>query len=159
MLSRAKQHLRIARGVCPLRPDGESYTPGANRNALLLDTLGEGVAWADDDTLAELAPVGGSSSVPRLCSDDGSLGEFWFGDQPVEVEPQCAFREHEGWLGKRVGAAVDFDTRVEYLSAGLLESVLRGEARVVATWLGLRGDSGSDDPPPTCSCGDRAESA
>jgi hypothetical protein len=38
------------------------------------------------------------------------------------------------------------ETRLDRVNVDFLESVLAGEAQVVATWLGLRGDSGCDDP-------------
>lgn len=130
----------------------ESCTTGANRNCVLLDTVGELVLMADDDTICKIVPHPqrdgmvkfGGHEIPR---------EAWFYNTREEVsasakcEPCDLLGEHERMLGKRLvniisqtpANRVDIATACKHLLAGLQH----GDAKVVFTMTGMAGDSGA----------------
>lgn len=112
-------------------------TVGANRNALLLDAVGDLVFSADDDTLCRLAAPPGSDPAP----DPGSLAgrdpcDYWF------------FRDHAAAL--RAVSLVDRDLLAahEELLGRDAQSVGAGEPAgpVLITLGGIVGDCGWGAP-------------
>ena len=60
-------------GVEPCR-----YTSGANRNALLLDTVGELTLSVDDDTVCRIAVRPGGGRDGLAVTSDRDPAEYWF---------------------------------------------------------------------------------
>ena len=129
---------------------------GANRNALLLDTAGELLFSADDDTVCRMAvPPGRSSDLSFWSEADPT--EFWFfpcrdaavrSALPVECDLLAA---HEQFLGKTFGSILKQLSPIDQVSLQepcpqLIRSLQRGSGRVALTLNGLIGDSGIPSP-------------
>lgn len=133
-------------------PDACGRSVGANRNALLLHTVGELVFSADDDVRSRVAEVPGTSGGLALVSM-GDPTEFrFFADRRaalaaapfVDADPLAA---HERLLGATLAACLAAEPGPGSLDLreagpGLLTTVLRGRGRVRVTLSGLVGDSG-----------------
>lgn len=126
-------------------PEGAGLPIGANRNALLLDAVGECVVSVDDDIVARtFAPA---CLRPGLAVADENPLDIEFLDDRASVlaggveDPEAdPIGIHQQWLGRSVGAgAASLD--LDGASPGLLR-VLRDGATVAATQLGYAGDSG-----------------
>jgi hypothetical protein len=131
-----------------LDPFGVGFCRGANTNALILDTVGKPFFCFDDDSFCRPA---------RRAGTPGSVLSSWspitdlavFEDEAalrreVVAEETCLLGEHERWLG----ATVPGDTRDLDLSRAnpaLLARTRRGPPlKVLVTWSGIYGDSGSE---------------
>ena len=133
---------------------GVGHDTGANRNAVLLAHAGRPFLSADDDTVCDpraLAPEGGTlglaASDPtalRLCRD---LVDAYAVTQPASLG---VLEGHELLLGKSVAACLEGrpsdEVVLDALPAPMLEAMLAGRARVAATFAGLLGDCGADQP-------------
>jgi len=129
---------------------------GANRNALLLDTVGDLFFSADDDTVCRLTPH------PEINSDIAFFSEidpteFWFyPDREAALQSTTTVEQdhlalHESLLGKNLGnvlkdlpesAAVKMNEVCPHLYKGLKSGV--GTVRV--TFNGIVGDSAIPTP-------------
>lgn len=123
---------------------------GANRNALLLDTVGDAVFVADDDTLGRVFMAPEAESGLALTSDRDP-GEYWFFPdhstalRSVTFEDKDILAIHERLLGKDVGSLVaevdePAQLRLDGLGTRLLPRLEAGSARVLVTFNGLLGD-------------------
>jgi hypothetical protein len=127
-------------------------TFGANRNCVLLDTVGECVLNIDDDVVCRSILHPHDSSQLRIC---GHLfpRDMWFFRERQEVLDQLPWnsvdilREHEQLLGEsvgdlllryRTGSTVELEDTCNHL----LMEVLSGDATVSITMGGVAGDSG-----------------
>jgi hypothetical protein len=129
---------------------------GANRNALLLDTVGDLLFSADDDTVCRLTPH------PEINSDVAFFSEvdpteFWFypdraaalqSTPPVE---QDLLALHEGLLGKNLGNVLKdvSDTaqvQLNEVCPHLYKGLKSGAGTVMVTFNGIVGDSGIPSP-------------
>lgn len=130
-------------------PERCGFTPGANRNALLLETVGELLVSVDDDTVCKTAPspvAGGGLSL----SSENDPTEFWFYSDrdallaAVRFEDRDFMGAHEALLGKSLGAWTGSpeDVDFESLDPLFLRHLEAGEGRVCVTMNGLLGDSG-----------------
>ena len=153
-------------GVSPHVVDFALFNPmqipcaiGANRNALLLQSVGELTAQVDDDTLCRLVPSASARNELTLSSQTDPT-EFWFLDQPAadachsESHSVDFFALHEQLLGKSVGdciqhyiessdsSAVDLTD----VSATLFRRLETDNNRVIFTSIGVKGDSGMSSP-------------
>ena len=116
-----------------LDPMGIGLTVGANRNAVLLATVGEGVLSVDDDTLSLVAPSPGGEEGVDLFSGTSPGTAFLSGRDPGEIR---AFAD-------RAEALASLDLRPADL-AGLHEGML-GQP-VLVTTNGWAGDCGWHSP-------------
>lgn len=129
---------------------------GANRNALLLATVGERVFSADDDTVARLARAPDSSDALAFASGADPTEFRFFPDRAaalgaVSVVEADLLAIHEPLLGRslasciaafRAGGEPDFDR----MAPGMFHSLESGTGRVLVTMMGLVGDSGMGSP-------------
>jgi hypothetical protein len=128
-------------------PEGIGYTPGANQNAILLDTVGEPFLAVDDDTFCPLRRS--PDARPGL-----EIGVAWPAAWPLspanetDDDPPCegdVLGKHESLLGRDLGACVrDVGAgavRLHRLPPRELTRLETVPGRVVATWMGSHGDS------------------
>jgi hypothetical protein len=137
-----------------LGPGCGGETIGANRNAILLETLGSLVLSVDDDTLCQTATV--PQTVPRglKLGSHGDLGDVcFFTDRDSalrHVQPQAVdiLAEHERLLGKSLSCVVreadeaggcDLDDMCPHF----VEALSSGHGHIAVTLNGLVGDSGA----------------
>ncbi|MFL6194096.1 MAG: non-ribosomal peptide synthase/polyketide synthase [Thermoanaerobaculia bacterium] len=112
--------------IALLDPEGVGLTVGANRNALLLQTIGEGVLSVDDDTLSRVAPSPEREEGVAFLSGTSPGTAFLSGRDPGEIR---AFADRAGALASLPLEAADL--------AGLHEAAL---GRDLPSWLaGLAG--------------------
>jgi hypothetical protein len=105
---------------------------GANRNGLLLDTIGALTFSADDDTRCRSAAVSGSGGAPSACTSYDPT-EFWFFPARAAVLDPARF------------AAADFLSDHDALLGHAVPDVAASGdavARIGITMQGLAGDSG-----------------
>jgi len=133
-------------------PERCGYAAGANRNALLLQTIGETFLSVDDDTLCHLA-------APTMT--DHRLG-FTMNQDPAEItffpnrttllqaiNPINAdvLSFHEQALGRNLAdllATKEVD--LSGINAPLLQRLMNGQGRILVTLNGLFGDCGWGAP-------------
>jgi hypothetical protein len=126
-------------------------TFGANRNSILLDTIGEHVFMADDDTVCQVASH--PEAVDRLVlSGHSSPREMWFyADRQRLVadlrwQRSDVLEQHERLLGRTLGELMVDSAFDEIRLDEACDHVIRGlqdeDATVIATMGGLAGDSG-----------------
>lgn len=129
---------------------------GANRNALLLHTVGEMVLSVDDDTVCHMAVAPQRAEGLRLTSGVDPA-EFWFFlDRDTTLQSVTRMDTdilalHEQLLGKavdsllsRLGSTAALDT--SQLDTSLLHRLLTQKSRVCATFNGSFGDCGWGSP-------------
>jgi len=131
---------------------GHSY--GANRNSILLQTLGTLILSADDDTTGTPGIAPGTSSGLRLNAAAETAQLWFFRDRksalafPAPANLDIA-AEHERLLGARLASAIgDFGPGEAF--AALLNdadphmwlSVCTGKGRILVSANGMAGDSG-----------------
>lgn len=132
------------------------YTLGQNRNALLLDSVGELFLCADDDTICDPAVwPGAQEDALRLCAGEDPA-DFWCFRDFTEARESVRFVEvdllevHERLLGKNVGelnpgsALGTLGDAPEALQ--LSERIGRSGATVRITLNGLLGDCAWGSP-------------
>lgn len=137
-------------------PERCGYSVGANRNALLLHTVGETVFSTDDDTVCRLATAPGAK--PGLSFDArGDFMKFWFfpdreaalrSAPPVEGDVLDA---HEQLLGRSLSQCVSTladSSRLlfDQIDSRQIAAVRSGRGRVLVTFNGLLGDSALPAP-------------
>lgn len=135
-------------------PEGIGHTTGANRNWMLLATVGQLALCADDDTVCQVAPS--PQQEPGLTLGAGyDAAELWpMPDaaavaERVSIEDRDIVALHEGLLGKDLASCIA-DTAGE-AEVGptvdrFIEVIESGEGRVGLTWTGGYGDSGISYP-------------
>ena len=133
-------------------------TYGAQRNAVLLATLGRLVLCADDDTVSRIAAVPGSTLNGLALSSQNDPTSLWFfqdQDRALAAAPPMdrdIFGIHEELLGRDVAGCLEFASDperlgVEDLDAATLRVIESGRAHVPVTATGTHGDAGSGMPP------------
>jgi hypothetical protein len=127
-----------------------AYTPGANRNAILLDTAGDCILTADDDSLCTLASHPNRDRKLYL-KGAGDPRDKWFYSDREHVYALNTWieddliGEHECLLGKQLSALVlDSKDNVEIQNAcgHELDAIHTGCGAIAATMTGVAGDSG-----------------
>ncbi len=131
------------------------YTPGANRNALMLETAGAIFFGADDDTLCRFAVsprVADEDDLDEVDADSRDpMGVWLFPDRETALHESTFIDEdflahHEQLLGRQVASCVVANgvdiLNLEGLDAPDLGSIQSGIARVLVTLNGVLGDSG-----------------
>jgi hypothetical protein len=148
-----------------LGAEGFKVDTGANRNALLLQTVGELFFSADDDTTSEMYEVPERIDGLTFFSEEPMEGWF-FPDRATAVGSVHSVDEdvlsiHEQWLGKEligVSSIVDPDEiDFERLSIKYLKDLTTGTGKIVATLPGIIGDSGIGSPRWFLLSGDTRE--
>jgi hypothetical protein len=137
---------------------GEGYgiTTGANRNAVLLHTVGSRVLSVDDDTLCRPGLVPQESAAPDLlryaCGHDPA--EIWCFDevndavQHVNCSQLDILTEHERFLSKWIGQvvmegwAVGGASSLDGMCPHVIDRIIRGSGSIRTTYNGSVGDSG-----------------
>jgi len=136
-----------------LDPEGVGLSIGANRNAMLLDAVGELLFSADDDTVCRIAPHPEAKDTLTFFSEAIPADLWNFPDResalkfagPVEED---FLAPHEKTLGKSLESlALAAEGRGElkihnYLCDHLLSSLLSGQGKIITTFNGVLGDSG-----------------
>jgi hypothetical protein len=128
-------------------------TVGANRNALLLHTVGERIFSADDDTICRVAVPPGHADGHALDEGNNPLQVWFFRDRQKAFEAVRYIEEdfldhHDRYLGQELGpmlAAADA-AAFEMAEPGLLRHLLAGTGRIRMTANGVVGDCGWDNP-------------
>ena len=135
-------------------PDpGSDITIGANRNALLLHTIGERIFSADDDTICRVAVPPGHADGHALDKGDNPL-QLWFFRNRQEAFAAVRYIEedfldhHERYLGQvpRPMLAAADAAAFETAEPALLRRLLAGTGRIRMTANGVVGDCGWDNP-------------
>jgi len=149
---------RIPRDVVDYLLRGSRYSnrnTGANRNAILLQTLGSMVLSVDDDTICipgRASVAGGDAGL--AIAGHGLAEEAWcfagrYGGLGLTTPEQIdVFGEHEALLGKplasvtHAAAATGRGVDLDGMCGHLLSSLLCGTGRIAVTTNGAVGDSG-----------------
>lgn len=130
---------------------GEGYcTTGANRNSILLDTVGECIFTADDDTVCKTAFHPNRSLRVRFTGHNDPR-ETWFFDDRDKLFAEMKWEscdllgEHERFLDKNLSEII-IQTPSELVDSEeacthLLHELHFATPRVVATMNGIVGDS------------------
>jgi len=135
-----------------LNPDNYPLPTGANRNFLLLSTVGEYFIHADDDVVNKVLPSPSSHKQLTLLSQLDPF-EFWFDsvNQPVPDDSKFALQDvfalHEELLGKTAGACVaqtGSDVDLNKTRSTFFRRLEPSGGKVLVTAFGLAGDSGMD---------------
>jgi hypothetical protein len=126
---------------------------GANRNSLLLQTVGEMVLSADDDSVCRAAP---SPQLDERLSffSKGDPTQFWFFPTRDALINSATFVDkdilaiHEELLGKDLRGCVaeKEDVELSQASSEFLRGLDSGKQRVLFTFTGILGDSGMHSP-------------
>lgn len=132
---------------------GYPVSTGAGRNAILLETVGHGLLFMDDDVQCRFVPVPGASHHVAFQGEalSTSFFESWDDVHRGPFTPLDLVRAHEQILnldrravdpGNPQALAID----TSRVSARFLKAIARGNARVAISLMGIVGDSGWDDP-------------
>ncbi len=129
-------------------PEAVGHTAGANRNALLLATLGKMFVSVDDDTECFVAPVPDSRPDSLAFSSRSDPTETWHFDSRESALRASPFSErdfislHEDLLGRDLGdcAARSTRTNLDRMDARFLRALMEGYGRVRISQIGLIGD-------------------
>ena len=123
---------------------------GANRNALLLHTLGDLCFTADDDTICRTA-VSPEFDAGLAVTSEWDPGDYWFFPnrqaalQSVSFVDQDILAGHEQLLGRDVGsiiAALSSQGKLTFdrINAALGQRLEKGHGTVLVTLNGILGD-------------------
>jgi hypothetical protein len=137
-----------------LDPFDTGSTYGANRNALILETIGEMLLSADDDTLPK--PYRPPGAEPGIAVAGGRPPiDYWFFDdleagmEHVAASDEDVFATLESMLGRPASALIaEAGDRVnlERVGQDRLARLLDDPGRVVAVMPGMLGDVGGESP-------------
>ncbi len=133
----------------------EVCTTGANRNCILLDTIGELVLSADDDTLCNVVSHPQRDGLLTIGNHENPR-EVWFYASRSEITAcqsgptSDLLASHERLLGKYLSEIVAEESpshmNVDASCRHLRAALRRPKAKVVATMTGMAGDSGAGNP-------------
>ena len=131
--------------------NGADCSIGANRNAILLDTAGETIFTADDDTLCKFARHPGYHDGLQFTSHANPRDMWFFQDRDAVIQkgawtPCDILSAHERLLGRRLSdilsssraGAVNLENACDHALWGLQQP----NAKVAVTMSGIAGDSG-----------------
>ncbi|MFL6160772.1 MAG: hypothetical protein ACJ74U_00960 [Jatrophihabitantaceae bacterium] len=144
----------VARYACLGERRADIPTVGANRNCLLLHTVGERIFSADDDTVCQLAlpPEQGEQLALRSAGNPLQTWYFTGRDEAFESLPateQDLLGAHERYLGRspaEVLAGVGARASWELAEPALLRRLRSRPGRILLTSNGTVGDCGWDNP-------------
>jgi len=139
-----------------LKDEGVPFSGGANRNLLLLSSVGELMLQSDDDSVCRVMPA--PDMRPGLVLSSAiDPAEFWF---PTEGEMSAmeerfvsedVFAFHERLLGKTVQQCVlesDGAVDIDSAAASFYRRLDSKQAKILATNSGLVGESGRGEAQP-----------
>lgn len=146
----------VARFACLGAPFFRATTVGANRNSLLLHTVGEKILTADDDTVCNIASPPGVKDDLLALDSGGNPMELWFHPDRKSAFDSVRYEEedlvglHERYLGRspRTLLAVAESEGRAYLDSSdppLLRRVVADPGRILVTANGTVGDCGWDN--------------
>jgi hypothetical protein len=131
-------------------------TVGANRNALLLHTVGDLIFSSDDDISYQLAASPGMTEGLTLHAMGNPLDVWFFPNrgsalESVQFVEQDLLALHEQWLGRDPGYcsaqyAQDGRLSLEHADARLLRQLAAHPAKIALTLNGTIGDCSWDNP-------------
>jgi hypothetical protein len=137
--------------------EGCGQTVGANRNALLLHTVGDMFFSADDDTVCNI--TGSTEAVVNNLAFYSGMDptEFWFfADRKTALESVKVLEKdllgiHEQLLGKDLSACIGMwgkssEVSLDHANSQFLRELQSGCGKVLITMTGLVGDSGMWSP-------------
>lgn len=136
-------------------PDpGAGVTIGANRNALLLHTIGERIFSADDDTVCRPGTPPGHRDGIAVDSGGNPLDLWFFPDRqgafaathPAEADILRCHGQYLGAAPAAVLARTAGPVSFERGDPGLLRRLRARESRIGVTANGVAGDCGWDNP-------------
>jgi hypothetical protein len=138
-------------GCLPAR--GCDITVGANRNTLLLHTVGEPIFSADDDTICRVAVPPGHADGHALDQGEDPLQTWFFGSRPeafeaVRYTEEDFLLQHDRYLGQEpwpMLAGADAAV-LRTAEPALLRRLVAGTGRIRITANGVVGDCGWDNP-------------
>ena len=133
-------------------PAGWPATPGANRNAMLLHTVGDALLSLDDDMVCTVARVPGCDDGLALSSVTDPT-EFWYFPDPEATLRASALVDedflglHESLLGRNVGRLVaerrpDLPFDLNTIETQFLKDLEPDGGQVTFTMAGVLGDTG-----------------
>lgn len=137
-------------------PERKAFSGGANRNLLLLSSVGQLFLQSDDDSYCEVIPSPDQTGGLELTSNVDPA-EFWFPDQAELAELRATIAEvdlfaiHEQLLGKSLqqcASESNGELIVEATSSGFERRFNVDGSRVLATNAGLIGESGRAEGQP-----------
>jgi FkbH-like protein len=131
-------------------------SPGANRNALNLHTVGDMIFSADDDTVCRLV-ASPELSQGLAMSEQSDPSEYWvYSDRQtlldsVSFEEQDLLALHEQLLGKETGTIISqiseqTPVNLNKIDQEMLRRLQAGDGKVLVTFNGLAGDCGWGAP-------------
>ena len=128
---------------------GSALATGANRNAILLQTLGSMLLSVDDDTVCDARLAPGTEGGLAM-ADHFDPAEVWcFSARPEALSFGASAQfdvvgEHEKYLGRPVREIMRRESRWgdAPMCVHLLSSLASGDAQIRVTYNGARGDSG-----------------
>ena len=131
-------------------------TVGANRNAILLHTVGDRILSVDDDVACRLASSPGKTDEVAISSGGSPLGVWFFADsdaplRSLDFVARDVVGLHEEWLGRNPWTCLsersqDHPAIFEEAEPALLRRLGRPADRVAVTLNGVAGDSAWDSP-------------
>ncbi|MFZ0774238.1 MAG: hypothetical protein WCA49_13335 [Candidatus Sulfotelmatobacter sp.] len=127
---------------------------GTNRNTILLETLGEMVLCADDDSVCRIAALPGSSETLRIAGDNDAVQVRFFPDRASLLAASTFFEEsvlsaHEQLVGRtlpNIVASQAGKVKIDGTCSHLLGSLRKGAGTIIASYLGVCGDAGMGSP-------------
>lgn len=130
------------------------YTVGANRNALLLHTIGDLFFSVDDDTVAKLASTPEANSNQLHFFSESDPTDFWFYKnreavlETIKIHDEDILSPHEKLLGKSVDRCINQTPEINFDQASpqFLRELQSNSGHVRITMTGLYGDSGMFSP-------------
>jgi hypothetical protein len=144
--------LEVAGHACLGGQSRNLPTIGANRNCLLLHSVGERILSADDDTVCRLASPPDRDDRVLLRSAENPLDTWYFADRAAafgalrHVEQDLLGR-HEEYLGRSPAAALaGVEAGWELAEPALLRRLRSRAGRILVTSNGTVGDCGWDNP-------------
>ena len=139
--------------VAPTRPAAgrRGTTVGANRNALLLATVGELVVCSDDDVRCRVSSTGGPQPGVRVRTSGGGTGAVPFGDRAESLRALPAVDRdllalHEEWLGRRPPASHRAGVDLSAATPATVRQLRGRDCRTLLTLPGFVGDCAWDNP-------------
>jgi hypothetical protein len=131
---------------------GVGVTIGANRNALMLDTVGQRIISVDDDTVCKLAVPPGQLDGLDLDSGGNPLQLWFFASRQasfgaVDYVEEDLLALHERYLGQPLAPLLAAGSpSYELADPALLRRVHAAPGRIRVTTNGTVGDCGWDNP-------------
>ena len=127
------------------------HSTGTNRNALLLDTIGQTVFSVDDDTVCQIAPSPDTQNSLAFTSRTDPTVMRFFPDRKTALQSVC-FKErdilalHEKWLGHHLNDCISTDSKNTEIDFNRMRydlyRRLHNNGKILATFNGLIGDCG-----------------